>query len=76
MVGERLRTDVRKVTVTVWYTGRYLGHLQAIPISNIAVDERKAMRINILQHTPNEGPGMIMDWAHQHQHAVYTYHPY
>lgn len=34
------------------------------------------MRINILQHTPNEGPGMIMDWAHQHQHAVYTYHPY
>ncbi|CAK8054727.1 type 1 glutamine amidotransferase [Eupransor demetentiae] len=34
------------------------------------------MRINILQHTPNEGPGAILDWADKHQHEVYIYHPY
>lgn len=34
------------------------------------------MRINVLQHTPNEGPGMIADWAQAHGHALYTYHPY
>lgn len=34
------------------------------------------MRINILQHTPNEGPGSIRTWAEEHGHAVYTYHPY
>lgn len=34
------------------------------------------MRINILQHTPNEGPGAILMWANQHGHEVYTYHPY
>ncbi|NLR10634.1 MULTISPECIES: type 1 glutamine amidotransferase [Lactobacillaceae] len=34
------------------------------------------MRINVLQHTPNEGPGTIADWARQHGHAMYTYHPY
>ena len=34
------------------------------------------MRINVLQHTPNEGPGMIEDWANLHGHAMYTYHPY
>ncbi|WP_076459635.1 type 1 glutamine amidotransferase [Limosilactobacillus caccae] len=33
------------------------------------------MRINILQHSPNEGPGFIMDWAYNHDHNVYTYHP-
>ena len=33
------------------------------------------MRVNILQHTPNEGPGTIQDWAHAHGHAVYIYHP-
>ncbi|MFC6180763.1 type 1 glutamine amidotransferase [Lactiplantibacillus daowaiensis] len=34
------------------------------------------MRINVLQHTPNEGPGMIEDWADIHGHTIYTYHPY
>ncbi|WEV71134.1 type 1 glutamine amidotransferase [Lactobacillus sp. ESL0785] len=34
------------------------------------------MRINILQHTPNEGPGSILDWAESRRHEVYTYHPY
>lgn len=34
------------------------------------------MRINILQHTPNEGPGVIRDWAIEHHHELFTYHPY
>ncbi|ETY72549.1 GMP synthase [Lactiplantibacillus fabifermentans T30PCM01] len=34
------------------------------------------MRINVLQHTPNEGPGMIAAWAQVHGHQLYTYHPY
>lgn len=34
------------------------------------------MRINVLQHTPNEGPGAILDWARARGHEVYTYHPY
>jgi len=34
------------------------------------------MRINVLQHTPDEGPGMIADWATRHGHALYIYHPY
>lgn len=34
------------------------------------------MRINVLQHTPNEGPGSIQDWAHAHGHDFYVYHPY
>ncbi|MCK8624884.1 type 1 glutamine amidotransferase [Apilactobacillus xinyiensis] len=34
------------------------------------------MRINILQHTPNEGPGSIQSWAEDHNHDVYIYHPY
>lgn len=34
------------------------------------------MRINVLQHTPNEGPGAIKDWAHVHRHELYVYHPY
>lgn len=34
------------------------------------------MRINILQHTPNEGPGSILDWAQLHDHQTYIYHPY
>jgi len=34
------------------------------------------MRINILQHTPNEGPGMIADWAAQNGHILTIYHPY
>ncbi|MFD1417549.1 type 1 glutamine amidotransferase [Companilactobacillus keshanensis] len=34
------------------------------------------MRINVLQHTPNEGPGAIKAWAHLHGHEIYVYHPY
>lgn len=34
------------------------------------------MRINILQHTPNEGPGSILTWAQAHGHQTYIYHPY
>ncbi|WP_295746467.1 type 1 glutamine amidotransferase [uncultured Limosilactobacillus sp.] len=34
------------------------------------------MRINVLQHTPNEGPGTIADWAHDRGHEVFIYHPY
>ncbi|CAI2622244.1 hypothetical protein AKUH3B203M04_00370 [Apilactobacillus kunkeei] len=34
------------------------------------------MRINIIQHTPNERPGSILDWAHDRGHDVYIYHPY
>lgn len=34
------------------------------------------MRINVLQHTPNEGPGMIQDWANAHGHTMFVYHPY
>lgn len=44
--------------------------------SNIAVEERILMRINVLQHTPNEGPGMIQDWSQKHGHEMYIYHPY
>lgn len=34
------------------------------------------MRINVLQHTPSEGLGSIIDWAADHGHQVYIYHPY
>lgn len=34
------------------------------------------MRINVLQYTPNEGPGMIQDWSQAHGHEMYIYHPY
>ena len=33
------------------------------------------MRVNILQHTPNEGPGSIKTWADEQNAEVYTYHP-
>lgn len=33
------------------------------------------MRINVLQHTPNEGPGSIQEWSHVHGHQMYIYHP-
>lgn len=33
------------------------------------------MRINLLQHTSNEGPGMITDWAATKGHKLYIYHP-
>lgn len=33
------------------------------------------MRINVLQHTPNEGPGAIKSWADQHHDDFYVYHP-
>ena len=34
------------------------------------------MRINVLQHTPNEGPGAIRLWAEENGHELYVYHPY
>lgn len=34
------------------------------------------MRINVLQHTPNEGVGAIGDWAKENGHDLYIYHPY
>lgn len=34
------------------------------------------MRINVLQHTPNEGPGSIQRWSQLHHHEMYIYHPY
>lgn len=34
------------------------------------------MRINVLQHTPNEGPGTIQEWSQDHGHEMYVYHPY
>ncbi len=34
------------------------------------------MRINVLQHTPNEGVGSIGDWAKERGHDLYIYHPY
>lgn len=34
------------------------------------------MIVNVLQHTPNEGPGSIQKWAHLHHHEFYVYHPY
>ena len=33
------------------------------------------MRINVLQHTPNEGPGTIQQWSQDHGHEMYIYHP-
>lgn len=34
------------------------------------------MIINVLQHTPNEGPGSIQEWAHLHHYDFFVYHPY
>ena len=34
------------------------------------------MRINVLQHTPNEGPGSIQEWSDLYHHDFYVYHPY
>jgi GMP synthase-like glutamine amidotransferase len=33
------------------------------------------MRINVLQHTPNEGPGTIRDWSRARGHELWVYHP-
>lgn len=33
------------------------------------------MRVNVLQHTSNEGPGAIQTWAHARGHEMYVYHP-
>ncbi|NRN93040.1 hypothetical protein IMAU30038_00459 [Lactobacillus helveticus] len=33
------------------------------------------MRVNVLQHAPNEGPGSIQDWYHEHNHEMFVYHP-
>lgn len=34
------------------------------------------MKINVLQHTPNEGVGYIGEWAKEMGHDIYIYHPY
>lgn len=34
------------------------------------------MRVNVLQHTPNEGPGAIQTWTQARGHKMYVYHPY
>ena len=34
------------------------------------------MRINVLQHTPNEGAGMIQSWSQKNGYEMYIYHPY
>ncbi|MGX4645286.1 type 1 glutamine amidotransferase [Holzapfeliella sp. JNUCC 80] len=34
------------------------------------------MRINVLQHTPNEGVGSIGAWAKENHHDLFIYHPY
>ncbi|WP_143461387.1 type 1 glutamine amidotransferase [Levilactobacillus enshiensis] len=33
------------------------------------------MRVNVLQHTPDEGPGAIRDWVHAKHHTMFVYHP-
>lgn len=33
------------------------------------------MRVNVLQHTPNEGPGSIKTWADKNHFDFYVYHP-
>ena len=33
------------------------------------------MRINVLQHAADEGPGSIQDWAHAKGYQMYIYHP-
>lgn len=33
------------------------------------------MRVNVLQHTPNEGPGSIKTWADKNGDDFYVYHP-
>ncbi|MGF2384587.1 type 1 glutamine amidotransferase [Lentilactobacillus otakiensis] len=33
------------------------------------------MRINVLQHASDEGPGSTQDWAHSKGHQMYIYHP-
>lgn len=33
------------------------------------------MRVNVLQHACNEGPGAIKEWADERGHALYVYHP-
>lgn len=46
-----------------------------LPLALFSV-ERFSMRINVLQHTPNEGPGSILDWAQARGHQTFVYHPY
>ncbi|CAK1253278.1 GMP synthase [Fructobacillus tropaeoli] len=33
------------------------------------------MRIHVLQHTPNEGPGSIARWSQKHGHEMTVHHP-
>ncbi len=34
------------------------------------------MRVNVLQHTPNEGPGSIKTWADQQHQDLYQLQSY
>ena len=61
----------------VAYNVRHYRELQAKCGKNIAVETRGVfMRINVLQHTPNEGPGSIREWSVARGHEMYVYHPY
>ena len=33
------------------------------------------MRVNVIQHVSDEGPGSVMNWAHEHGAIVTVYHP-
>lgn len=33
------------------------------------------MRVNVLQHAPNEGPGSIQAWCHARDNEMFVYHP-
>ncbi len=62
--------QLRHQIAVIW---GFAGDTQA----NIAVEKKEViMQINILQHTPNEGPGSINSWATAHGHTVTVYHPY
>lgn len=39
-------------------------------------ERSEIMRVNILQHTPNESPGYIYAWAEKNRYEAYVYHPY
>lgn len=38
-------------------------------------DGNRRLRVNVLQHTSDEGPGAIRDWIHDRGHGMWVYHP-
>jgi GMP synthase-like glutamine amidotransferase len=46
-----------------------------IASEDLSIIEETEMRINVLQHTPNEGPGMIQEWSQERNHEMWVYHP-